>query len=58
MHLGYWQGLAATMYLLGKFDALPALPISILLGILAYLLTTALFVPFLAHLTVFHVSSF
>lgn len=38
------------MYLLSKFDALPALPISIFLSILAYLLTTALVVPFLAQL--------
>lgn len=46
----YEQGLAITMHLLGKFDALPALPISIFLSILAYLLTTALTEPFLAHL--------
>lgn len=46
------------MHLLGKFDALPALPISIFLSILAYLLTTALVEPFLAHLALHRVMIF
>lgn len=45
------------MYLLGKFDALPALPISIFLSILAYLLTTVLFLPFLDFLTLIRVET-
>lgn len=40
-----------TMHLLARFDALPALPISIFLSILTFLLTWAFLTPFVVHLT-------
>jgi hypothetical protein len=44
------QGLAVTLYLLAKVDALPALPISIFAGVTVYLLTTATATPMIEHL--------
>lgn len=44
------QGLAITLYLLAKVDALPALPISIFAGVAVYLLTTATAAPMIEHL--------
>ncbi|KAG6610961.1 Presenilin-like protein [Phytophthora cinnamomi] len=43
-------GLAVTLYLLARFDALPALPISLFLGIIVYLLTITLVSPLLDEL--------
>ncbi|KAE8974271.1 hypothetical protein PF011_g24927 [Phytophthora fragariae] len=43
-------GLAVTLYLLARFDALPALPISLFLGIIVYLLTITLLSPLLDEL--------
>lgn len=43
-------GLAVTLYLLARFDALPALPISLFLGITVYLLTINIVSPMLDEL--------
>ncbi|RLN95313.1 hypothetical protein BBJ28_00020160, partial [Nothophytophthora sp. Chile5] len=48
--LGILVGLAVTMYLLARFDALPALPISLFLGISIYLLTLGTISPLLGEL--------
>ncbi|KAG7399699.1 Presenilin-2 [Phytophthora boehmeriae] len=47
-------GLAVTLYLLARFDALPALPISLFLGIIVYLLTLNVVTPMIDN---FHASS-
>jgi hypothetical protein len=39
-----------TLYLLSRFDALPALPISLFLGIVVYLLTLTVVGPLLEEL--------
>ncbi|KAF4318430.1 hypothetical protein BBO99_00003613 [Phytophthora kernoviae] len=51
---GASNGLAVTLYLLARFDALPALPISLFLGITIYLLTLNVITPMLDAL---HASS-
>ncbi|KAG7389083.1 Presenilin-2 [Phytophthora pseudosyringae] len=43
-------GLGITLYLLARFDALPALPISLFLGIITYLLTITIISPLLDEL--------
>jgi presenilin 1 len=46
------QGLSGTLALLAIFrKALPALPISIFLGVVVYLLTRTIVVPYITELT-------
>lgn len=47
-----------TLYLLARFDALPALPISLFLGIIVYLLTITLVSPLLDELHASNVLGF
>ena len=50
------QGLTATILLLATFKkALPALPISLTIGILFYFVTRLVIVPFVADLVYFQV---
>ncbi|GLE02388.1 hypothetical protein PINS_up011226 [Pythium insidiosum] len=47
------SGLAITMFLLARFDALPALPISIFSGIAGYVISVTLLAPLVDELTSF-----